>query len=177
MNNIQQSHRPSPLEQTFDPLEDQVTTDTCSLLNVKGRINRLTYLAWHGVKMIVFFLIGAIIYNLVPNIFLLIMDLSKNWLFLLISLALYGLYIYFNFIFAIKRLHDINYTACLSLLILVPGLSPLFLLFLACMPGNKEVNIFGVPRRSSSWEVFLGWLTILLNCILVAIMIKIILEP
>lgn len=57
----------------------------------------------------------------------------------------------------IRRLHDLNMTGWLSLLILIPFLGLLFALYLLFAPGTAGANNYGEPVTTHSLGVTLGF--------------------
>jgi uncharacterized membrane protein YhaH (DUF805 family) len=127
-------------------------------LSWRGRFSRLSLLAWMGLSFIVFALV------VVANIMYLIskpqpqanMDLvlaiSLFWpsIFAVILLS------YFSFVFTIRRLHDLNLSGWLSVLVYVPIVGFVFWLYLTFVRGSEGRNLFGHPRSTRLWEGLFG---------------------
>lgn len=104
---------------------------TPRIFAVSGRIGRLRYLAYSvGMLMVWFIIFGlavAVMSAAVPALVLPVVFLS--YLFLLI----------YSFMIAIQRCHDFNTTGWLSLILLIPVASLIFLF----IPGTDGPNDYG----------------------------------
>lgn len=137
--------------------------------SVKGRFNRLSYIAWYGLLHFIF-LAAAIALSLTLGIF----NLS-NASFHQHDLATFGslgsigysvllvLYIYFNFVIIIRRLHDHNHSAWLCLLLFVPVVNFFFALYLLFAKGDATYNSYGHPRPATVIEKIIAWTLIILT--------------
>lgn len=125
-----------------------------SPLSPHGRFGRLSYLGWNmlmGLVAIFFIIITSFIIN------------KDNGLtpFIIMMVILYVPMLYFTFVFAIRRLHDLNQTGWLSLLILIPAINILIAIYLVFFKGTEGNNQYGEPRITQAWEKVLAWLYIL----------------
>lgn len=130
-----------------------------SPLKANGRFGRLSYLGWNGLSLIGALICVFILTSLIPN------TMSENPfppLILIIFFIIYIPLIYFNFIFAIRRLHDLNVSGWASLLLLIPVLNIILGICLAFVGGENEDNQYGAPRATQTWEKVLGWIYILI---------------
>lgn len=139
-------------------------------LSPQGRFNRLSYLGWTFLFSIVVTAIIVAFSLLSGGGIALFLSAEHNSNVLesagfasfgifYIGLAIIGIIsLYFTFVFAIRRLHDLNVTGWISLLLLIPVLNVILYLFLIFAPGTKGPNRFGPIRPSKSWEVALGWI-------------------
>lgn len=134
-----------------------------SPLNHRGRFGRLAYLGWMLVFILVFYVIAGI------GIFMFISgsqsaaatDSAYSILSIIAGLVLFIAYVgllYYNFVAAIRRLHDLNKTGWLSLLMLVPFINLFFMIYLALARGTPGQNDYGMPRQTRGWEKVMGWL-------------------
>lgn len=62
----------------------------------------------------------------------------------------------FFFIYAIQRLHDLNHSGWLSLLMLIPLVNAIFGLYLIFAPGIKGSNNYGAPPPPNTVGIWLG---------------------
>ncbi len=56
--------------------------------------------------------------------------------------TLTAIFVYYHFIFMIRRLHDCNQSGWLSLLYMVPLINIVFMTYLLCAKGNTRLNDF-----------------------------------
>ncbi len=138
-----------------------------SPLSINGRFGRISFLAWLFITFIVVFtclvvgfmvLIGAV--SIPPEQSGLLTGLSIGSY--LAFAVLFIAFFYFMFIFAIRRLHDVNQTGWLSLLTVVPVINLVFYLYLFFAKGTAGPNNYGPQRVTKSWETVLGWIYIVL---------------
>ena len=74
---------------------------------------------------------------------------------------------YFQIVFLIRRLHDLNKTGWLSLLLLVPFIQLVFTLYVLLAAGTPHRNDYGDVRPSRTWEKLLAWIMILLSLFMI----------
>lgn len=139
-----------------------------SLLSAKGRIGRLTYLAWLFMLVVIsgslLFFFGMLIGEpddgsaTPPEIPL---SLWAIWEVILI----FTIYLYV--IFTIKRLHDLNVKGWFSLLLFIPLINTIFQLYLFIAKPENHHNTFAKPRKTKMWEKIFGYLHLLTAVILV----------
>lgn len=63
--------------------------------------------------------------------------------------------LYLSFVFAIQRLHDLNKSGWLSILMIVPLINLILILFLWFAPGTKGANDFGLPPPANTTVLWL----------------------
>lgn len=133
-------------------------------LSPRGRFARLAYLAWYLVISLVIVLVAilgiAIFGNSASTT-----DPYANigTASILIMAVAYIVFFYYAIVFTIRRLHDLNQSGWLSLLILVPLVNVFFMLYVMIAPGTKGSNNFGLPRPNKGWESVLGIIYIILS--------------
>lgn len=129
---------------------------------VSGRFGRLSYLAWLFISSIIFIVIAVVLFAIFGSV----IDPQNPENFsipaIIIATILYIAFIYFSFIFMIRRLHDRNHSGWLSLLMFVPVLNIVLALYLIFAKGDAGSNNFGAPRITPGWEKIVGWLYILM---------------
>ena len=135
-----------------------------SPLNPKGRFSRLSYAAW-SLLSTVFFLIacsslGFGIHQMSQHEVSFSNQFSLFVFFVVSGLSL--IFLYANFVFIIRRLHDRNQNGWLSLLYVIPLINMLFIAYLLSAKGYERLNDFGPTRYTCSWEKILGWIYIIL---------------
>lgn len=137
--------------------------------SVNGRFNRLSYIAWYGLLHFIFMTM-LLLLSLILGIFNVnSLAFNANHFNALTSLAGLGywaillLYIYFNFVIIIRRLHDRNHSGWLCLLLFIPVVNFFFALYLLFVSGDPNDNRYGHPRPSSGIEKLIAWLLILVS--------------
>lgn len=139
-------------------------------LSLEGRFGRLSFIGWYAFLHIIFFF-ASIALSLVSGIFSLTTLSLDNWQFVDALTGLAGLgylllvvfYLYFYIVVVARRLHDLNKSGWLMLLMLVPVVNILFIFYLLLARGTARHNRFGAPRPTAVWEKILAWLIILLT--------------
>lgn len=146
-----------------------------SFLSANGRFGRMSYLGWNALIGILFLCLYAIIYVISPNAFEKIATAQYPLGFIIPMAITYIATVYLMIIFAIKRLHDRNLSGWLALILLVPLIGTFFILFLVFAQGDANVNSYGAPRPTKTWEKILAWIYIALMILsLVAILIALV---
>ena len=106
------------------------------------RIGRLRLLTRMGFAFILLYL-AAVIVSLT------IAFIASVSIYTYVLLAVYSLtlvvFIIFNIMFFVQRLHDLNLSGWLSVLLLIPVVNLLLILFLVFAPGTQGSNNHGVP--------------------------------
>ncbi|ENW83635.1 hypothetical protein F909_00652 [Acinetobacter sp. ANC 3929] len=133
-------------------------------LSPKGRFGRLSYAAWTFLSSIIaVILIFVLAFGAVlvtgGNL-----EQGQDYpiFAIVLFIILYIVFIYFSFVFTIRRLHDRNQTGWLSLLAIVPFVNFIFIIYLLCAKGTAGENKFGGERETSGWEKVLGWIYIVI---------------
>jgi uncharacterized membrane protein YhaH (DUF805 family) len=133
-------------------------------LSPRGRFARLAYLAWY--------LVITLIISIVAVLGIAVFGNTGNsadpfagigTASILIMAVAYIVFFYYAIVFTIRRLHDINQTGWLSLLILVPLVNLIFMLYVMFAPGTRGGNNFGPQRLNQGWEKVLGIIYIILT--------------
>ena len=134
-----------------------------SPLSSHGRFGRLSYAAWTLLSSL-FFIIACLAMGFgIHQMSQRAIPLSPQFsLFIFFTVGiLYAFFLYFNFVFIIRRLHDRNQNGWLSLLYIVPLLNIFFITYLVCAKGNERLNDFGPTRTTHPWERIFGWIYII----------------
>ena len=137
-------------------------------LSVQGRFGRLSLIAWSGFLNLI-----TVFATLALSLFLGIFNFStasleSNLLQSLLSVAglgfwvIFVLYFYFSFVIVIRRLHDVNKSGWLLLLLFIPLINFLMALYILLASGTSGLNQYGAPRTTPVWEKILAWLMIIL---------------
>lgn len=146
-------------------------------LSIKGRFNRLSYLGWYGLLSIswsvLFTLIIAISASFsVNNVQVHEPILSAfSGIGAIALTALWFVGFYFQIVFLTRRLHDLNKTGWLCLLLLVPMIQFFFILYVLLAKGTPHRNDYGDIRPSAAWEKLLAWIMITFSLITVFAML------
>lgn len=111
------------------------------LLDYKGRMSRAPFIIISLSYLFSYFFFFFLFMLLFPP------GLSQM-LFWLIRLFLF----YGFIVIIIKRLHDLNQSGWLSLLVLLPLINILFLIYLFCVKSSNEANQYGLPDEEASHE-------------------------
>lgn len=128
-------------------------------LSPSSRIGRLRYLAHGFLGMLVIYLALAAGAGLAMAI---------SPFFWVLFAAGYVAAIVFSFIIMIQRLHDLNQSGWLCLLMLVPLVNLIFALFLVFAPGTQGANSYGFqPPPNKVWHWILGLIGPILGTIAV----------
>ena len=150
----------------YDPKEHPYTPSLDHPLSPRGRFSRLAYLAWYMVLTLIIMvpvLIGVIAFTVLGQ------SLANQDMLLMVGiglmLILYLIFFYYAFVITIRRLHDLNQTGWLSLLMFVPLINIGFMLYVMLAKGTPLNNEFGAPRPNRSWEAVLGKIYIVLSII------------
>ncbi|MCF8999055.1 DUF805 domain-containing protein [Acinetobacter nectaris] len=163
----------SPFPETPPPLAPQQQP---SVFSAQGRMGRLSFAAWNGlISIFLAIAIGALAFT--NNISL--ADTSQYPLVSsIIFLIIYIAYIYFSFVFTIKRVHDCNQSGWMSLLSLIPVINFFFSIYLYCAVGHVQTNDYGMPRHTPAWEKIVGWLYILvIPLVIIGVVAALLLSP
>ena len=127
--------------------------------SIKGRFSRLSYLAWAGLLslavLIVFMINTLLISRNISTEAMLDQPPSLSYLFWPSFIALI-IFIYLSNVFMIRRLHDLNRTGWLCLIVYIPVIGFLFWLYLVLGHDSTERNRYGRPRDASVWEGIFG---------------------
>jgi len=146
------------------PLTKEGLTELASykprIFSTKGRIGRLRYLAYSLIyNIIIMFLVGIVSAVLVP-----MMagntsgeaGIAVTFMMILIYVPIILVF----FIVARRRLHDLDRTGWLTLLMIVPLINVLFGLYLLFGPGSPETNKYGPPPQvNTALEIIVGLIT------------------
>jgi uncharacterized membrane protein YhaH (DUF805 family) len=190
-------NKSSPVDNQIKPTQIKHKKDIVFL--VRGRFSRSSFLAWCFLLYFPFF-VAIILYFEMMTIMINESDfinvtsgfaqsyatVEQEGLSLgLLSLVLIFSFFIVNIIFLIRRLHDINLSGWLSILILLPIALAIgrvyyypfihdlpvrigllltlgFLLFVMAKKGTQGINKFGVVRTTPKWEKTIGIIALLL---------------
>lgn len=154
-----------------DPLlSSPIPVQKDSPLSPNGRFNRLSYLGWYGLMSIIYLMVMMLLLSFTgyfSQVNATQMEYSIfSGLLMPVMFVLWVVSFYFQMVFFIRRLHDLNKTGWLSLLLLVPIIQLFFSLYVLLAPGTPQHNDYGSIRPSSGWEKVLAWLMIILSLLM-----------
>jgi uncharacterized membrane protein YhaH (DUF805 family) len=142
--------------------------------SIHGRFNRMSYLGGYGLIYLVT-LVGYLILASFLGSFQLSSDLfnfefysSLSGASALVVWAFSLFLIYLNIVLVVRRLHDLNKSGWMGLLLLIPIVQFFFMIYLLLASGTAGTNQYGPVRPSTFIEKLMAWL------ILVAILISLI---
>lgn len=123
-------------DNTYDP----------KIFSLSGRIGRVRWLGYHFVANIVaVFFLGILAAVMIPAMGR--GGSGGGFVFIFFLLALYGV----SVIYARRRLHDLDQSGWLSLLVIVPFINFFFGLYLLFAPGTEGSNSYGpAPSKQSN---------------------------
>jgi uncharacterized membrane protein YhaH (DUF805 family) len=142
-------------------------------LSPKGRFNRLSYLGWYGLLTIVYLATFICIIVFAGQFSINSVNVNDPIMPAFSGIAVLALVIswflafYFQIVFLIRRLHDLNKTGWLSLLLLVPFIQLVFTLYVLLAAGTPHRNDYGDVRPSRTWEKLLALIMILLSLFMI----------
>lgn len=138
----------------------------------QGRFTRLSYLAWVFLSNLVFnviYFVCAIFYVLSIGVTASFEETLNSGfpagilgIAVLAAFILFAIFLYYSFVFTIRRLHDCNRSGWLSLLMLIPVINIIFMLYVFFAPGTQGSNNYGAPRPTKDWEKVLAIIYIVL---------------
>lgn len=135
--------------------------DTSSPFSADGRFSRLSYLGWALLLALVFFVIAmvaAIAMGITKDMAAGFDPSSLGIGAMVVGIPLIIAMVYVGFVFAIRRLHDMNASGWWSLLMIVPLVSMIMYLVLAFKAGTDGPNRYGPARPTAGWEKILGYI-------------------
>ena len=154
----------TPYENTLPHPINSSSSD--SPLSPNGRFTRLSFLAWNFILAMSFSCVFAILLSLglagfaisgiqdPVNLFSHPLTVISILLGVLLCIAFTASII----IICIRRLHDLNKSGWLTLLIFIPIIGTIFSIYIFVARGTKEQNAYGAFRPTEQAEKFLGYL-------------------
>jgi uncharacterized membrane protein YhaH (DUF805 family) len=133
--------------------------DTSSPLSPKGRFGRLSFIAWYMLVTILSYIAMGLLGGTTlfmetdPDRIALFFSGSGGVLYALLTIFTTVLLV----IFVIRRLHDVNTTGWLAMLLIVPLVNLFLLLYLLLKRGDEGSNRFAAARPTPGWEKVLGY--------------------
>ena len=149
------------------------------IFNASQRIGRVRYLAYNFVSIFVIFVTIGIVSAIMLPTFSMNNSLEQSIAVTIFSLIfVYVVPFIINIIIARRRLHDLNQSGWMALLLIVPLVNIAFALYLIFAPGTQGQNNYGLRPEPNTVLTWLGGLIgpILMIGILAAISIPAYLE-
>lgn len=151
----------SGFEKTYDP----------KIFSMTGRLGRMRYIVYQTLVSWAYLAVAAA----VVSVFVLLfgpsgdkstgMMMAVGFLVLLLYIPLIGI----AFVFAKRRLHDLNQTGWMSVLLLVPFVNLVMYLYLMFAPGVKGSNNYGpAPAENQKWVKIGAWVLVALTVLSLA---------
>ncbi len=128
-----------------------------------GRFGRMSYLGWSLVATIGISVAFSILSSILALLgFAAATDTGSFSVIGVLPLVMvYLAELYIQLIFTIRRLHDLDKSGTLALLLLIPLINFFFALYLIFAPGTKGDNRFGPVRPTPTWERVCGFIYII----------------
>ena len=134
----------------------------------QGRLGRLSYIARSGLCHFLFIISTSWVVHSLHLINWNTMMLriphvpSHPFLLMFVGLVWLCLYVYLMTIYLIRRLHDLNQSGWMSLMLMIPVLNLFLMLYVLMASGTPQINRYGAVQRTATWEKCCAWLLILL---------------
>ena len=129
------------------------------IFSTEGRLGRMRYIAY----AMGFAILGQILASLMDGIAALMHSEADPFVSMTGIAIVFIAMIVISVILAVQRLHDLDKTGWLYLLILVPILNFIFALYMMLAPGSSGANRYGnPPPPNSTGIVIVGWIMIVL---------------
>jgi len=127
-----------------------MTLDEVNIFSFKGRIGRLRYIAYgFGFGLLGMLLMGSIMGVAAVSLGETAQMVAIGIVYFLGIVSM----TYLAIIFAVQRLHDLDQSGWLCLLLFVPLVGAIFTLYLWFAPGTRSANRFGNPPIANSGGV------------------------
>ncbi|MFW2148589.1 DUF805 domain-containing protein [Acinetobacter sp. TY1] len=158
----------NPLDTPFGNTTPQSINNSSSdsPLSPSGRFTRLSFLAWNFILAMSFSCIFTILFSLGLTGYAIsaVQDPTNSFshpltiISILLAVLLCIAFIASIIIICIRRLHDLNKSGWLALLIFIPLIGTIFSIYIFVARGTKERNAYGAFRPTEQAEKFLGYL-------------------
>lgn len=155
MSEVMNTHNPyaAPRAEVADVYGDDAGVQPLKLWSAKGRIGRLRFLAWMFYSYLLMVLVSAVLGGIVGFAGLAGGDKGRVTIGVITAIAVIP-YLVFYVLAAIQRTHDMDWSAWMLLL----GLIPLVGLIWVFKPGTQGGNRFGAPPPPNGLGVKIGGL-------------------
>lgn len=159
MNTPEQMDNPYKSPASNPQLPSAVEIDTSSPFSPKGRFGRLSFIAWYMLVTILSYiaigLLGGttVFMETDPDKIALFFSSMGGVSYALVTIITTVLLV----IFVIRRLHDVNTTGWLALLLIIPLVNLFLVLFLLLKRGDEGGNRYAAVRPTPGWEKVMGY--------------------
>jgi uncharacterized membrane protein YhaH (DUF805 family) len=155
MSEVIDPHNPyaAPRAEVADVYGDDAGVQPLKLWSGKGRIGRLRFLAWMFYSYLLVILVSAVLGGIVGFAGLAGGDKGNIAIAITTAIAVIP-YLVFYVLAAIQRTHDMDWSAWMLLLALIPFVALIWVF----KPGTKGVNRFGAPPPPNGLGVKIGGL-------------------
>ncbi|NUG12387.1 DUF805 domain-containing protein, partial [Acinetobacter seifertii] len=134
-----------------------------SPFSIHGRFNRMSYLGGYGliylVTLIGYFILASFLgsFQLSSNLFNFEFYSSLSGVSALVVWAFWLFLIYLNIVLVVRRLHDLNKSGWMGLLLFIPVVQFFFMIYLLLASGTAGPNQYGPARPSTFIEKLMAW--------------------
>lgn len=159
-------------------MKNRNKTNQPSVYVADGRCGRATYIAWNFlitfIMFVCFAIVIAIYWSSISVLFTIneaTPETADQIMNAIAPINAFGslinfIFMYFMFVFSIKRLHDFNKSGWFSLFNLIPIVNLFFIAWLSMNIGDEGRNSFGDPRPTKGWEYALAWVSIIFTSLI-----------
>ena len=142
----------NPYQSPEAPLQSsgfaQVPPNQSKWYHLQGRIGRLRYLSYLMLMSILMYVVLVLSMAVILGFFVDTADIESSYLWLLLAyIPLLPFIFYTAIIYPKRRLHDLNQSGWLAVLMFIPIINFFFSLYLMFAGGNEGVNQYGAPPR------------------------------
>lgn len=135
------------------------------MFSLDGRIGRLRYLAWGFLLNIIAYIpMMLLMAVIVPNV----AEESQSSMALVTTIPLLVLMIGISYVLSRRRLHDLNRSSWLFVLLFIPLVNIAVSLYLLFWPGTPGSNQYGLPptkNNSALWIILVVALIVMLGIV------------
>ncbi len=131
--------------------------------SIHGRFNRMSYLGGYGliylITIVGYFILASFLgsFQLSSNLFNFEFYSSLSGLSALVVWAFWLFLIYLNVVLVVRRLHDLNKSGWMGLLLFIPVVQFFFMIYLLLASGTAGPNQYGPSRPSTFIEKLMAW--------------------
>ena len=159
-------------------MKNRNKTNQPSAYVADGRCGRATYIAWNFLITLIMFVCFAIVITIYWSSISVLFTMNEatpetadQIINAIAPINAFGslinfIFMYFMFVFSIKRLHDFNKSGWFSLFNLIPIVNLFFIVLLSITIGDEGKNDFGYPRPTKKWEYILAWISIIFTSLI-----------
>ena len=159
-------------------MKNRNKTNQPSAYVADGRCGRATYIAWNFLITLIMFVCFAIVITIYWSSISVLFTMNEatpetadQIMNAIAPINAFGslinfIFMYFMFVFSIKRLHDFNKSGWFSLFNLIPIVNLFFIVWLSMNIGDEGKNDFGYPRPTKKWEYILAWISIIFTSLI-----------